>query len=334
MLESGAGFRLVSWLLGWLSPATRARLTGYFAAPRVRFIPVARGQYNNYLVRTMLDGTGGKHGCFLRVGVDNQGSVRIEDAFVQLRAIETRAGNEWHITKVNPANFHWANTQKAGPRDVPPKTDDLFCDIAHTVEGQTVLTLFLNEEFSKAGIPMRLQPGEYILRLGLYGRSTPEMVAGQNWYLWIRWDGNWEHVEAELSGDRSTFARDEVVYSTTSAMPWPEQAVAHAVPGVALPDGASQSQVAASASDPYAGLLRKHIKKTVIVEDSTIRGKNEFRIEDVSDWDFTLHKLSNNRNYTISLNQIERHQLVMGHLVLVLKQPWGDYQVAERMEGR
>ena len=159
MLEIGTGYKLklVAWLFGLLSPETKARLTGHVAVPRVKFIKPPRGLYNNYLVRNLLDKTGGKHGCFLRVSVGNEGPVRIQGGYLQLKAVETRTADDWHIMKVNPANFHWANTRKDAPLDIPPKSEDMFCDIAHTVEGQPALTLFLNEEFANVGIPSHLQ---------------------------------------------------------------------------------------------------------------------------------------------------------------------------------
>lgn len=97
----------------------------------------------------------------------------------------------------------------------------------------------------------------------------------------------------------------------------------------ALP--AAKGTVSAPAEGHF---LAPYVSKIVRVDDSTISGKNEFRVKQLNQWSVTLHKLSNDTDYTISLDQIVRHQVVADQMILFLKSSWGEYQVAERMATR
>jgi len=87
-------------------------------------------------------------------------------------------------------------------------------------------------------------------------------------------------------------------------------------------------------SNPNQSLLERHLKKVILIEDTTIQGKNQFRVEEITPWDVALFKISNSTTYTIALTEIDYHQVVAGQVVLRMKKDWGEYQIAERMMGR
>jgi len=132
---------------------------------------------------------------FFRLGINNTGKTRIDEADVRVEKIEIidTAGKRQKV-RSSPFFLHWANEDTDNSRSIYFNTP-VFIDLIFTNESRHGMAFFFFKgKHKSSGIKEFLTPGKWVVTIKLLGR---EIVPIEKEVL-IDFDGRWNQIRLEL----------------------------------------------------------------------------------------------------------------------------------------
>jgi hypothetical protein len=151
-------------------------------------------QENHYCHRRFFNKTQNE-GMFFRLGINNFGKNRIEEADVLVEKIEivSKDGKREEV-RSSPFFLHWANENTDNPRSIYRETP-VYVDILYTDNTKHGMAFFFFKEKHKAtGIKEFLTPGKWVLTVKLLGVNI-EPVKKE---LLVDFNGRWDQLKIGL----------------------------------------------------------------------------------------------------------------------------------------
>lgn len=137
----------------------------------------------------------GSLALFFRLGINNNGYTRIQDADVRVEKIEV-LDKQGTPTKVgsSPAFLHWANENTDNSRSIYPKTP-VFIDLLYTVQNKSGRAyIYYKGKHAMTGLREFLTPGKWFVTVKLLGANIPPREAK----VLIDFDGTWDKIKLSL----------------------------------------------------------------------------------------------------------------------------------------
>ena len=152
---------------------------------------LSRGNEENDYCQFRINRLSQKESLFFRLGVNNNGKTRIEDADMRIEKIEKvdARGNKQKISS-SPFFLHWANETTDNSRSIYFKTP-VFIDILYTVKGESVAYFYPKEKHFGAGIKTCITPGSWILTIKLLGANITPIEKKVK----VDFNGKWDQLK-------------------------------------------------------------------------------------------------------------------------------------------
>jgi hypothetical protein len=184
--------------LSWFSP-TELIKDGFKWTNRSR--PVINFEYdlgfpgNEYCHFRTISDMGHVNGLFFRLGINNLGNKRIEEADVMVEKIEI-INREGKREVVSSSSFflHWANENTDNSRSIYSHTP-VFVDLIYTVENKPGMAFFFpKQKHAGAGIKEFLTPHKWVITIKLLGSEIKPLQKEVE----IDFNGKWNQIKLRL----------------------------------------------------------------------------------------------------------------------------------------
>jgi len=178
----------IKWIWnGWTAP--RPEITFEYSLSKLK-----ENDYCHFRFNT----TYNAESLFLRLGINNLGKKRIEDADVRIEKIEI-VDSEGNRQKVNSSPFflHWANENTDNSKSIYPKTP-VFIDFLFTVNGRPGMAfIYYKVKHAGAGIKEFLTPGKWIVTVKLLGAN----ISPHERQIAVDFNGVWDQLKMSLKNN-------------------------------------------------------------------------------------------------------------------------------------
>lgn len=159
---------------------------------------------NNYCHPRINSTFGSRKSWFFRIGIDNIGRQRIEEADVRMEKIERLQQDDYQVLSSCPFFFHWANENSDNSRSIYTNTP-CFLDVVFTVDGENNFFIFHKGKHSGTGIVNTLPAGKYKFTIKLLGANIKPLEKK----IIIDFNGQWDSLTMTVVDSDSDKKEDQ-----------------------------------------------------------------------------------------------------------------------------